>query len=301
MTTTLQQPKYWSEPDQNPTLQAELALIQDGSNVLEIGTAAGHVTQALRRKGCEVTGVELDSEGARLASPLCRRMIVGNIEEIDVDVVLPEQFDVILCGDVLEHLKNPEPVLRTLRRRLSATGYLVVSLPHVGHGAVRLSLLAGRFTYMKDGLLDATHLRFFTLHSIVELFNGAGFGIRELHRTRIGLFDTEISLEPSQVPPWAVRRLIQDPEATTYQFIFQAVPSSHRTCLDDLKDTAFDPRREREAFASACMRRAWVAFHRNADRHEARAWTRLAIASTFSVKAALYWLVSLLPFTFWRR
>ena len=303
MTTAFQwKPQYWSEPEHTPTLRAELALIPTGSNVLEIGTAAGHMTRALREKGCQITGVELDDERARLAASLCRRMVVGNVEDMDLDAALPDHFDVILCGDVLEHLKNPASALSALKRRLAPTGHLVVSLPHIGHGSVRLSLLEGRFDYAKEGLLDATHLRFFTLDSIVELFSDAGFEIRDLHRTRIGVFDTEIVLDPSQVPPSAARRVIQDPEATVYQFVFRAIPSRQRTRRDDLCDTTFDPRRERKAFAASCMGRAWAAFHRDpADRPEARAWARLAMVAAPSVKAALYWLVSFLPFQLERR
>jgi hypothetical protein len=143
---------------------------------------------------------------------------------------------------------------------------------------------------------------YIALDSIVELFSDAGFEIRDLHRTRIGVFDTEIALDPSEVSPSAARRVIEDPEATVYQFVFRAIPSRQRTSRADLRDTTFDPRREREAFAATCMGRAWAAFHRDlADRPEARAWARLAIAAARSVKTALYWLVSFLPFQLKRR
>ncbi len=121
--------------------RTELALIPHGSRVLEVGPGAGHVTQALKRQGCEVTGLERDPALASLSRPLCRRMVVGNIEDLDLDAEVPEEFDVILCGDVLEHLTDPAAVLRKLKRHLAPTGPLVVSLPNVAHGSVRLSLL----------------------------------------------------------------------------------------------------------------------------------------------------------------
>jgi 2-polyprenyl-3-methyl-5-hydroxy-6-metoxy-1,4-benzoquinol methylase len=297
LTTTFQwKPSYWSDPEQTPTLRAELALIPSGSHVLEVGTAAGHMTRALRRKGCQVTGIEVDEERARLAAPLCQRMVVGNVEDLDLDAVVPERFDVVLCGDVLEHLKDPEPVLAALQRRLAPGGHLVVSLPHVAHGSVRLSLLEGRFPYAKEGLLDATHLRFFTLESLAGLFERAGFEIGNLHRTRIGLFDTEIPLDPSRLAPSTVRRVAQDPEATTYQFVFRAFPSSRSAEPHDLRDRTFDPRQACRALAATCMGRAWSAFHRHPpSRREARAWARLAMTLAPSVKAAVYWVVSFLP------
>jgi 2-polyprenyl-3-methyl-5-hydroxy-6-metoxy-1,4-benzoquinol methylase len=296
-TTTFQwRPKYWSVPDESGTLQAELALIPDGSRVLEVGPAAGHVTQELKRKGCEVTGLELDPALAGMARSLYRRMVVGNIEDLDLDAELPEDFDVILCGDVLEHLANPEAVLQKLKRRLALTGYLVVSLPNVAHGSVRLSLLEGRFTYVKEGLLDVTHLRFFTLDSIREVFNRNGFEIQDLHRTRVRLFETEIPLKPSQIAGSTIRRLLQDPEATTYQFVFRAVPSCRPNDLADLRDATFDPARERQLFATYCLQRAWLAFHDQVpDSIAARAWARLLLCTGPSFKAAFYWIVSLLP------
>lgn len=207
-----------------------------------------------------------------------------------------EQFDVVLCGDILEHLTNPGAVLQKLKRRLASTGYLVVSLPNVAHGSVRLSLLKGAFTYVKEGLLDATHLRFFTLDSIRELFNRNGFEIQDLFRTRVGLFDTEIPLRPSQISTPTIRQLLEDPEATTYQFVFRAVPSARPNSLADLGDAAFDPVRERQLFATFCLKRAWLAFHANVpDLIDARAWACLSLSTAPSLKAALYLMVSLFP------
>jgi O-antigen biosynthesis protein len=299
ITTTFEwRPSYWAVPEENETLRAELAMIPHGSQVLEVGPAAGHVTGALQRKGCEVTGVEINAALASMARPLSRRMVVGNIEDLDLDAEVPEEFDVVLCGDVLEHLTNPEAVLRKLKRRLTSTGYLVVSLPNVGHGSVRLSLLEGRFEYVQEGLLDATHLRFFTLDSIRELFNRNGLEIGDLHRTRAGFFETEIPLSPAGITASTVRRLLQDPEASTYQFVFRANPSGRSNSLADLQDAAFDPARERRRFAADCLKRAWGAFHAEGpDPIQARAWARLSLGTAPNFKAAVYWMVSLLP---WR-
>ena len=291
-------PRYWSIAEENETLRAELALIPHGSRVLEVGPAAGHVTHALKQQGCEVTGIELDPALASLARPLYRQMVVGNIEDLDLDAEVPEEFDVILCGDVLEHLTDPAAVLRKLKRRLAPTGHLVVSLPNVAHGSVRLSLLEGRFTYVKEGLLDATHLRFFTLDSIRELFNRNGLEIRDLHRTRTGFFDTEIPLSPAAITASTVRHLLQDAEVSTYQFVFRAVPSGRSNSLASLGDAAFDPVRERRRFATDCLKRAWGAFHvEGPDLIMARAWARLSVGTAPNFKAAIYWMVSLLP---WR-
>src|SRR6266852_5435717 len=145
ITTTFRwRPRYWSVPYESKTLQTELALIPPGSRVLEVALAVWHLTQALKRQGCEVTGIELDPALASMSGSLRRRMVVGNIEDLDLDAEVPEEFDVILCGDVLKYLTDPEAVLQKLKRRLASTGYLVVSVPNVAHGRVRLSLLEGQ-------------------------------------------------------------------------------------------------------------------------------------------------------------
>jgi 2-polyprenyl-3-methyl-5-hydroxy-6-metoxy-1,4-benzoquinol methylase len=294
-------PKYWSTPEDSPTLRAELSLIPDGSRVLEIGTAAGHVTRALAGKGCSVVGLEIDSEQARLASPFCRRMIVGNIEHLDMDREVAEQFDIVLCGDVLEHLQDPAAALEKLKRLLGPGGYLVVSLPNIAHGSVRLSLVEGRFTYSRYGLLDATHLRFFTLPTIVDLFNGVGLEVQNMRRTRIGLFESEIPLTPGTIEASSVVRIITDPEGTTYQFVFRAVPSNRKNALAELVDATFNPEDERKRFAADALIRSWKAFHDTPPRlEEARDWARLALRATPSPKAARYWAASFLPRAFSR-
>src|SRR5260370_8231228 len=96
-TTFTWRPKYWSDPDESETLRTQLGLIPEGSRVLEVGPAAGHVTRALKRHGCEVTGLEVDAELADLADPLCRPMVVGNIQDLTLHVDLPQEFDLFPC------------------------------------------------------------------------------------------------------------------------------------------------------------------------------------------------------------
>ncbi len=94
-------------------------------------------------------------------------------------------FDVVVCADVLEHLEDPAAVLARVRRWLSPGGVLFVSLPNVANVAVRFALLAGRFEYAEAGILDRTHLRFFTRRSARRLVEGTGFRIRRLRATPI--------------------------------------------------------------------------------------------------------------------
>ena len=198
-------------------------LVGHGKRVLDVGCATGDLAEVLAEHGCKVTGIEIDPEAARQAEERCERVIVGDVARLDLGAELDEEsFDVVLLGDVLEHLKDPLQTLKRLKTFLCPEGYVVASIPNVAHGSVRLSLMQGRFRYRSLGLLDNTHLRFFTRESVEQLFKDAGLLITELRRTSRGIFDTEIEVDRELVPD-EVRRLVEaDPEASTYQFVLTA-------------------------------------------------------------------------------
>jgi 2-polyprenyl-3-methyl-5-hydroxy-6-metoxy-1,4-benzoquinol methylase len=224
---------YRTEPrydrlDDSPgsTHNLVLGLVEPGSRVLEFGCATGYMSQALRdRLGASVVGVELDAEAARLAEPHVERMLVGDAEELDLEAELgSERFDAILFADVLEHLRDPAALLKRVRPFVAEGGVVVASIPNVAHAAVRLALLGGSFRYREQGLLDETHLRFFTREGVQDLFEGSGFLITQWLRRRLELEETEIPV-PASLPEEARAWATGDPEATTYQFVVCAVPS----------------------------------------------------------------------------
>ena len=206
-----------------------IALRQVGFNksVLEIGCAAGHVTRAMAGQGCRVVGVEIDPQAAEVARQWAADVVVGDAdgteawEALSVQPVAP--FDVALFGDVLEHLRDPLAALRNAARLVAPTGTFVLSMPNVAHGDVRLALLAGSFRYREFGLLDRTHLRFFTKESMRELCHQAGLVIVETERVVMPLFHTELDLVRDDFDRTIVDRILEDPEAETYQFVFRAV------------------------------------------------------------------------------
>ncbi|MCW2524752.1 MAG: methyltransferase protein [Frankiales bacterium] len=196
-----------------------------GSNkrVLELGAAGGHMTRALTAQGCTVTAVEYDAEAAIDLKAETSEVIVGDLNDLTLLDDLRPDYDVVLCGDVLEHLLDPQAVLDRVTRLLAPGGRVVVSLPHVGHVDVRLALLQGRWDYNSWGLLDATHIRFFTLKTIQEMVARAGLVIIDLRRVRAPAFETELRVDRASVPTAVLDAALQDPEAETYQFVFTAV------------------------------------------------------------------------------
>ena len=220
--------KYEAEIDlgeRNTSQTLAVEFIGKNKDVLDVGTATGYVPKVLVRRGCRVTGIELNTEAARQAEEHCERIIVGDVESLDLDEALGEErFDVILFGDVLEHLKDPLEVLRRFKKFLKPEGYAVASVPNIAHGSVRLALMQGNFQYRPLGLLDSTHLRFFTRESMEQLFNEAGFMVGEVERVRLGIFSTEVEVDRESVTKETLKALQSDPESRTYQFVLTAHP-----------------------------------------------------------------------------
>src|SRR5437588_3921214 len=176
-----------------------------------------------------------------------------------------QSFDVAVFGDVLEHMSDPLAALRRVRQWLKPDGYVVASLPNIAHGAVRLALLAGRFEYPPEGLLDETHLRFFTHDTIKELFHQAGFVVVETRRTHVGIFESEIPVRREDYDPDVVAGIEADHDATTYQFVVKALldnalsaaeavherEEAQRVQILDLQRDLDAARREAEALRTA--------------------------------------------------
>jgi len=148
--------------------------------VLEIGCTTGYISKSLKENDCTIIGIEIDEESVKVAKEYCGNVIVADVENLS-ELPYPEKyFDVLLFGDILEHLKDPLRVMRNLKRYLSSDGYIVASIPNVAHIYPRLKLLFGKWDYEDIGLLDRTHLRFFTKRSARRLISDAGFKIEKM-------------------------------------------------------------------------------------------------------------------------
>lgn len=200
-------------------------MVDAGSRVLELGPATGYMSRVLVDRGCTVVGIEVDPKMAERAAEFCERVIVGDLDTLDLAAELgDERFDAIVAADVLEHLKDPLAALTRLRPFLKPDGCLVVSVPNVAHGSVRLALLSGHFDYSEIGLLDSTHLRFFTRETLEQLLDDAELGLAELNRHELNLDASEVPFDAAAVPAQLREELDSDPDARTYQFVVKAIP-----------------------------------------------------------------------------
>jgi 2-polyprenyl-3-methyl-5-hydroxy-6-metoxy-1,4-benzoquinol methylase len=222
-------------------------IVPVGSSVLEFGCATGYMSDVLvTRRGCRVTGVELEPKAAAAAEAFCDRVIVGDAETLDLDQELgSERFDAVLFADFLEHLRDPGTLLRRVRAFVADGGIVIASIPNVAHASVRLSLLAGRFRYRPRGLLDESHLRFFTRESIRNLFEESGYVITHWSRVSATVSESELSEDAHDAPP-VEEYLAHDPEATTYQFVVRAVPSRAGMQLAEMRSLLDETRVELE-------------------------------------------------------
>ncbi len=145
--------------------------------VLDVGCGLGATLLELknRYKNAEIYGIEINKAVGEIAGTHAD-VIIGNIEEIGMDFK-EEYFDYIILGDVLEHLINPYEAMEKIKRYLKKGGYMLVSVPNVMHNGVIKSLLYGNWTYEDAGILDRTHLRFFTYREIIKLFEKAHLNV----------------------------------------------------------------------------------------------------------------------------
>lgn len=168
------------EQDEFGVHQRIIYWVGKNKEVLEVGCASGYMSAELTKKDCTVVGVEINPEEASKAKRYCQKVIIGDIETHSTRKKIgSEKFEVIIMADVLEHLKDPEGTLKNLVQFLEKQGSLIISVPNIGFLTNRLWHLLGRFEYTEWGIMDKTHLRFFTKESILTLVKSSGLEIEK--------------------------------------------------------------------------------------------------------------------------
>jgi 2-polyprenyl-3-methyl-5-hydroxy-6-metoxy-1,4-benzoquinol methylase len=217
--------RYQTHVDANMPNNAHgiaLQLIGRGKRVLELGAAGGHVTRALVERENSVYAVEVDPLAESDLRAITPDVLITNLDSLDLLSKLGDQrFDVILAGDVLEHTLQGPVILTQLRQLLKPDGFLVISLPNIAHGDVRLALLSGEFRYRDVGLLDRTHRVFYTRETACELLELCGFTDLEVFASTTPIGTTEVRPDFSLIPKTIIEFVQGDPDSTVYQYIIR--------------------------------------------------------------------------------
>lgn len=171
--------KYDFELDMNSNNSLALIAkeIEAHTTVLEFGPAAGRLTRYLKEQlHCDVYIVEIDQEAATKALQYAKEGIVGDIEKLDwLEKFSHISFDYIIFADVLEHLYNPQRVLESAASLLKENGSVCISIPNIAHNSVIIEMLHNKFQYRPVGILDDTHIRFFTYPTLINMIESSGY------------------------------------------------------------------------------------------------------------------------------
>jgi len=195
-----------------------LALAGSPRRVLDVGCSSGYLARRLVERGAAVVGIDSDERAADQARGVCEQVLVGDVETMALPFA-DGSFDLVVCGDVLEHLRDPQRFLERIRPLIEPGGRLVLTTPNVANWAMRLGLLAGRWTYTERGILDRTHTHLFTKKTLEQTLARAGYSVADFDLTapvpRLGRPAVERAAH-------AVARL--RPSLLAYQFVVAATP-----------------------------------------------------------------------------
>lgn len=231
-------PHYYADVDpvlRNTSHTLVMEMIGTDKDVLDVGCASGYLAKALKERGNRVSGIEYMPEEAEVARPFLEKLVIADLTAISlVDEFGEGLFDAIVFADVLEHLPDPLETVRGAVPLLKPGGSIIISIPNVAHGAVRLGLLQGSWNYTYTGLLDATHLRFFTRKTLETMLSDAGLTVEELRGTVADPLQCEVQIDDDTLPAGIVQWVREQPYAMTYQFVVRAVVGDPSTPWPEL-------------------------------------------------------------------
>jgi predicted TPR repeat methyltransferase len=205
-------------------LRRRILALPSGMRLLDLGAAGGHLGRAVRSRCSYLAGVEPDP-----TLPPSAREGYDDWREIDALHAgeWNRPFDVVVCADVLEHIANPKAMLARIHEWLHPEGILLVSLPNIANISIRAALLAGRFRYTDRGILDRSHLSFYTRSSARELLERTAFRVTSIEPTAMP-YELAVPIV-SRAPLVGPIRLFARATARTwptlfgYQFVFEAI------------------------------------------------------------------------------
>lgn len=198
--------------------------ILENTNVLEFGSANGRLTRYLSQtKKCKVDIVEIDEESGTDASRYAQKAWIGE-EQGDIEkyywLKTEKKYSFIVFADVLEHLVHAQDVLDKCKNVLSENGKVLVSIPNISHNSIIIDLINDKFHYNSTGIMDNTHVRFFTRQSFADMALQAGWTVIEERAKNIRVGETELKNSYADVSKETAKELMARPQGNVYQYMF---------------------------------------------------------------------------------
>lgn len=215
--------------DQNSSHFKIVNMIAPNSKVFDVGCAAGYFGEYLfKEMNCEMVGLDINPVHIAESQKTGAYKALFNINLDDDAVNLDEYngyFDYILLADVVEHLYNPQKIIAKLKPLLNPNGRILFSIPNISHACIKLKLLNNLFEYTQYGLLDSTHIRFFTLDSIIKMFNNLEMQIEDMQFVYYGESTFDQKNNVAKFPKDIIKYIQSTPQSYIYQYILAVKPS----------------------------------------------------------------------------
>lgn len=211
------------------TVILDMLRCQPPGRILDVGCSGGLLAEQMRALGHHVVG--MDSIEIPEVRGRVDRFVSGDVEE-GIPTEVGDGFDVVVAADVIEHVRRPDVLLQQMAQVLAPNGELIVSTPNFGHWYPRIRVVTGTFGYDRRGILDETHLRFFTARTLHTLFSSHGLDVAELRHTGLPF---DVLTRDSQLARVARRfdhALVRArPTMFAYQFVLRAKPHRGETMV----------------------------------------------------------------------
>lgn len=183
--------KIFKQAPLSPSHIKIIELVGENKEVLELGASTGYLTKEFNKNNCRIDIVEKDPEDALKAKKFANKVYIGSLDESKFLDGIRGKYDVVVAADVIEHLENHQQVLTFVKNAIKKDGIGIISLPNIACWRIRKDLFFdGKFEYQEEGILDKTHLKFFTYHTIQKVLSGVGLKIVQIYQ-----MDTEYPLK----------------------------------------------------------------------------------------------------------
>lgn len=219
---------YFLKKDQNSSHDKIISFLKSmPSNkkqiVLDVGCSKGFIGQSLKDSNFEFYGVDCDKKDAEIASKYYKNVKIMDLDKDKIDYS-DKKFDILIFADILEHLKNPKELIVNTKPLLKKNGLIIISTGNIANIYIRISLLFGNFSYAEKGILDKTHLKFFTLKTMKQFIKETGLKMLKEEFTSVPFYLVN-SIFSKQSIFYIVYKIYYififlNPSLFSYQFIF---------------------------------------------------------------------------------